>query len=242
MPPSHSNERPDRPRPPIIAITADVIDRSGRPTLAVSRAYADAVTAAGGMPVFIGPPDKVQTDPEATAAACLDAFDGFVLTGGDDPRTEPFGVPTDPRITPVHPDRQAFETELLRALETSREDAPVLGVCLGMQMMALVAGGELDQHMPGSTDTHAEHWERDHAIESSDPLLPSAGTVHSKHKQAIRDPGSLAVTANAHDGIVEAVRDTRRRWYLGVQWHPERTADRALGQKLFDDLVAAAKA
>ena len=67
-----------------------------------------------------------------------------MFIGGDDPRTEPFGEPTHPKATPVEPERQAFETALLEELQR-RPGAPVLGVCLGMQMMALHAGGKLNQ-------------------------------------------------------------------------------------------------
>ena len=173
--------------------------------------------------------------------------DAFVFTGGDDPRTEAFGEPSDPRITPIFPERQEYETALLRILigESPRPGAPpVLGVCLGMQMMALVAGGSLDQHMPEIVPTHADHMGRDHELiaEAGAPFLPARGTVHSHHKQAVRDPGRLRVLARAHDGVIEAIGDPRHPFLIGVQWHPERTESAALGQALFDRLVERARA
>jgi putative glutamine amidotransferase len=187
--------------------------------------------------------------------------DGFVLTGGDDPRTEPFGEPTHPQACLIHPLRQEYETELLRALLIAGK--PVLGICLGMQMMALVAGGRINQHMPDSVSTARDHRAEDaqrtgrdamHAIvpDLGAPACPatrllSAATggsgpphVASRHHQAVSDPGSLRVIARAHDGVIEAVTDPSRPYYIGVQWHPERTEHPALGLDLFRALVQAA--
>jgi len=113
----------------------------------------------------------------------------------------------------------------------------VLGVCLGMQLMALHAGGALDQHLPDSLPTAADHWGRkNHQVAGE---LGSA-LVQSHHRQAITNAGSLRVAARAHDGVIEAVRDEDRRFYLGVQWHPERTADDGLGSGLIFNLIEAA--
>jgi putative glutamine amidotransferase len=176
---------------------------------------------------------------EQTVAACS----AIILTGGDDPRTEPFGEPTHPKANPVHPLRQRYETELLEYLHDEAPDVPVLGICLGMQMMALVAGGRLDQHMPESMPDAERHWGRTHGVqrvESSQPL-DLDGVVFSRHRQAVADPGCLSVVARSDDGIIEAVRDPRRPFYLGVQWHPERTEDPTLGRDLFHHLIAAAR-
>jgi putative glutamine amidotransferase len=227
---------PDRP---IVGVTPDVFDRSERRTQSVSSAYLDRIVRAGGVPIVL----TAHADLVPEHARLCDAF---VLTGGDDPRTEPFGEPSDPRITPIFPERQEYETALLRVLmgDGARGGAPpVLGICLGMQMMALVAGGTLDQHMPASVPTHADHMGRDHDLiaEANAPFLPARGTVHSHHKQAVRDPGGLRVLARAHDGVIEAIGDLDRPFLLGVQWHPERTESPALGQVLFDRLVEAAR-
>ena len=219
---------------PLIAITTDLEPAQGTLRVFSYRTYAESVLRAGGHPVYI-PPIRGN---EAMAA---ERFDGFVFAGGDDPRTEPFGVPTHPEARPVHEDRQAFETELLRLLEVSRAEAPLLGVCLGMQMMALVAGGELDQHMPDTTPDAARHWEQSHAIVPVDGSALPAGEIYSKHRQAVSDPGPLRITAKSDDGVIEAIDDPRRPFYLGVQWHPERTPHAPLGQRIFDELVRACR-
>lgn len=203
---------------------------SDRPRHTVTTAYAEAVVRAGGIPVILPP---IASALEAHLALC----DAFVLTGGDDPVTEPFGVPTHPAAVRIHPARQEYETLLLQALNAERPDAPVLGVCLGMQMMSLIAGGTLNQHLPETHASHAAHWDRDHAIIPVAGVELRAGIVHSRHRQAVSDAGTLDVLATSPDGIIEAVGDRSRPFYVGVQWHPERTSDRALGEALFARLI-----
>lgn len=226
---------------PIIGITADIVVAPGRLKADVGLAYADCVHRAGGTPIILPPiPDLI----DAHLAIC----DAFVFTGGDDPRTEAFGVPTHPKANPMHPQRQAYELGLLGRLQ-ERKDTPVLGVCLGMQLMSLVNRGTLDQHLPESHPDPARHWDAQHTIklaphadhESASrwlPLTTSDRLVTSKHKQAVMNPGALRVIAHSDDNLIEAVDDPARKFYVGVQWHPERTSDDALGQAIFDALVS----
>lgn len=217
---------------PLVAITTDLIDRNDRPTAICTTAYAHRVHEAGGLPVLLPPiPDLAERAPER--------FDAFVFTGGDDPVTEPFGVPTHPRADRLRPERQALEVQLLRALKARRPDTPVLGVCLGMQLMALVDGATLDQYLPETTPSAARHWDADHPIHPTPAgVWLSPGNVHSRHKQAVADPGALTIAATSDDDLIEAIEDPRRRYYKGVQWHPERTDESALGADLFAQLIA----
>lgn len=216
--------RDDRP---LIGITADRTEKRHQ----AAHAYVAMVEQAGGLPIILPchPPLAA-----AHAALC----DGFVLTGGDDPLMERFGEATDPRTVPVHADRQAYELALLDLLDERRRETPLLAVCLGMQFMGLHAGGRLDQHMPDNVPSHADHvGDKPHEIRGE--LGP--GIVTSHHNQALREAGRLRVIAVAHDGVIEAVDDPHRPFYLGVQWHPERTADERLGLGLFQRLVAACR-
>jgi putative glutamine amidotransferase len=235
---------PWRPGPsrPVIGITTDIADPApeGAPPklrATLSLTYIRAVTAAGGLPVLLPPVLELAYE---FARRC----DAFVFTGGDDPRTEPFGEPTHPKATPVHPDRQAFEIALLDEL-LRRPAAPVLGVCLGMQMMALHAGGALHQHMPDVLPTAEDHrHDATHPIKTviePHPVI-EPGAVTSHHRQAVRAPGRLRVVAVAPDGVIEAIDDPARPFYVGVQWHPERTAFEPLGATIFARLVQAARA
>lgn len=229
---------PTTRKPPVVGILPDLADGRVR----VRRGYADAIRRAGGRPVVLSPPTG-ETDRVPAIEEALELCDAFVFTGGDDPRTEAFGERTDPRTTPVDPDRQAFESDLLaHVLERAGtpDERPALGVCLGMQMLALVAEGALDQWMPDTTPTHADHWaDRAHAVVPEPGGDEWAGTVTSHHRQAVRDPGRLGVRARAHDGVIEAIELEGARFVVGVQWHPERTPGHALGDALFERLIAA---
>jgi len=237
-------EQADRARP-VIGIAPDVTEpKPGSIRAVCTLAYAEAIHRAGGWPVVL--PPSVEMLPDHLARC-----DGFVISGGDDARTEPFGAPTHAKATPVHPVRQAFDTALLDAL-LARSGTPTLGVCLGMQMMALVAGGRLDQHLPDTLATAADHSGNAvhgvRATESSGPigeLLRSLGPraalpVTSSHRQAVVDPGRLRVAAMSDDGVIEAIDQPGAPFFVGVQWHPERTEDDRAGLEVFRRLVAAA--
>ena len=229
-----ARRRYDGAVPPLIGLTCDVYrDDQGRVRFRCPATYCAAVAGAGGVPVLL-PADV------ALIPALLERCDGFLLTGGDDPAMEPFGAATHPRAELVDPQRQAFETALVQAL-AARPATPVLGVCLGMQMMALVAGATLHQHLPDvlgdAAATHAG--DRRHAVALQGEPRPIE--VVSSHHQAVADAGTLAVVGRAPDGVVEAVANPARPLYLGVQWHPERGLDEPFSRGLFERLIAAAR-
>lgn len=210
----------------IVGITAD----TGETGYTLARTYTQIVSDLRAVPIIL-PHDVAAI--ETYLAVC----DAFVFTGGDDPTMEPFGCATHPKAKPIDAGRQEFEVALLQALK-ALHDVPVLGVCLGMQLMGLVHGGRLDQHLPDALPTHEQHWgKKDHAVSG----LLGEGIIQSHHRQALTDPGNLEVAAVSDDGVIEAVHDPGRAFYLGVQWHPERTADESLGRDLFARLVNAVK-
>ncbi|MDP7005812.1 MAG: gamma-glutamyl-gamma-aminobutyrate hydrolase family protein [Phycisphaerales bacterium] len=206
---------------PIVGITADIHENRHR--LAVS--YSNSVLNAGGVPVILPPIFGAEWD-------YISVCDGFIFSGGDDPIMEHWGITTHQKSTPVSIERQVFELSLLEKLQ-SKPKIPILGVCLGMQWMGLIAGGTLNQHLP--EDVLQIHSDSNHEVDG----LIGAGIVHSNHHQAITDAGNLTVVATSDDGLIEAVRCNSRNWYVGVQWHPERTDDEILGQGLFNQLVKA---
>jgi putative glutamine amidotransferase len=225
---------------PLIGIASDVSEpRPGRPRVEAALAYAACVRTAGGVPVLLAPiPDLIPD--------YLRLCQGFVFTGGDDPRMELFGKPTHAKATPMHPIRQAFDTALLGELLRDQH-IPTLGVCLGMQMMALVAGGDLNQHLPDTLPTHESHAQNAlHTVEvvggsGGGVLAKSSQPVVSHHRQAVSDPGRLNVIATSTDGVIEAIADHSKKFFIGVQWHPERTGEGPLGQGVFDRLVQACR-
>ncbi len=233
--------------PPLIGITLDnAANTAESGKYEVGIGYSRAVADAGGAPVLL------PHEPEHAlryAALC----DALILTGGVDPDTTALPAPW-PGRGPVHPSarlmdprRQAFELALLAAADTHRTK-PVLGVCLGMQLMTLHRGGTLNQYLP---DTHDDtvvrrHRSGDHPVRltADSPLgaCGDTGVIHSHHQQAVADAGTLRVTATAEDGVVEAVDDPARPFYLGVQWHPERGDQGPLSRGLIAALVAATRA
>jgi len=240
---------------PIIGITCDTMQTpvtgalAGRGTGEMiaryqsPQGYARMVAWAGGVPVLL-PLDS------GSLGAYLEMCDGFVLSGGDDPDMAalpddwPGRTTTHPETVLVDPARQRFEVMLVEALQ--KTDHPILGVCLGMQWLALAAGGQLIQHLPDqigpqlaswhARTTHPLHHVLDH------PLLPRGGEVYSSHHQAVANPGSLITLATGPGDVIEAIIDPDHPFRLGVQWHPEKTTTAHLGIGLFQKLVNASRA
>jgi putative glutamine amidotransferase len=204
---------------------------AGSPEHRMASPYAlcDAITAVGGTPVLL-PHEAGRIDDYLAACGAI------VLSGGDDPDTTPFGEPTHPMAQLVTPRRQAFELAMLAALDATAH--PVLGICLGMQYMALHHGGSLCQHLPDVLDADAAalHAHGTHAVTALDGAPFDSHDVFSHHHQAVSDPGRMRTVATAGD-VIEAVAQTGERFYLGVQWHPERADE---GQALFTRLIGAA--
>ena len=224
---------------PIIGITTYVESASwlvwrDLPTALIPQAYVRAVTLAGGRAVLL-PPDEVDAD-------VLRALDGLVLSGGADLGPELYDATPEP-LTDSRPQRDAGEMLLARAALAA--DLPILGVCRGMQLLAVAAGGRLDQHLPDVLG-HEKHRPAPGVYGEHEPsfvpgsriaaLMGDDLGVHCYHHQGVADAGTLTVTGRTADGVIEAVEDPARRFVLGVQWHPEVITD----QRLFGALVRAA--
>ncbi|MEM6256825.1 MAG: gamma-glutamyl-gamma-aminobutyrate hydrolase family protein [Planctomycetota bacterium] len=236
---------------PFLGITVDNKENTAESgTYESAVRYSLAVAKAGGLPVLLPHASEL-------AGAYLEQIDGLILTGGADPAMEPFGCETDHRARRIAPGRQAFELALLETIDRHYEEVdrdkhlPVLGVCLGMQLMALHHGASMDQYMPESmgeqaASAHIDNAEHTLVFEHNDSVLrPSEQPVVSSHRQRITDAGALRVVARAADETIEAVDDPSRPFYLGVQWHPERkdlNADDPLNLGLICKLVETAAA
>jgi putative glutamine amidotransferase len=191
----------------------------------VYEAYLDAVRAAGGMPLVVpaGPSDIDRL---------LAIADAVVLTGGDmDIHPSLYGQQVEGRLDRVEPGRTDLELALARACLA--RDVPVLGVCGGMQVLAVAAGGTLVQDLPvpDATDPSripheqpGDPAEPSHPIRVVDPAARWIGAtvqVNSTHHQAVDDPGALVACGWAPDDVIEVVVHPEHRFALGVQWHPE---------------------
>ncbi len=189
--------------------------------------YADAVEATGGVPLLLPPLAQV-----GAADAVVARLDGLVVSGGADVEPGRYGESAHPRTAAWRPDRDAWEVALLDAAEAI--GLPVLGVCRGMQVMAVRAGGTLDQHVPDLVDheRHSPGGDQFGSVEVvTTPGSRVAGFVGDRlivnchHHQSVRShPGFVAV-AHAADGTLEAMETEGDRFCVGVQWHPETAAD-----------------
>jgi putative glutamine amidotransferase len=208
------------------------------PATLVPAAYVDAVVAAGGVPVLI-PPVGFVTE-------ALARLDGLVLTGGADLDPALYGAAPHPATDGVRPDRDAAEAALLRGALGG--GLPVLGVCRGMQLLNVVHGGTLHQHLPdrvgheghrltpGRFAPHVVETEPGSALRT---LIGPRAAVPSYHHQDVAQVGDgLRVAARALDETIEALELPGPRLVLGVQWHPEAGEDQTLFEALVDDARA----
>jgi len=184
--------------------------------------YSQAVIAAGGIPVFL-PVDLAPVD-------VIDELDGLLLTGGDDISPDRYGAAIEANTHPPDPTRDAYEFAMLdHAVERS---LPTLGICRGLQLVNVHAGGTLHQHVPahafidepGSVEQHVV------SIEPASVLAGIYGTSHpvnSLHHQSVDQLGAnLRVTASTDDCGVEAIEHADLP-IVAVQWHPEMLATAA---------------
>jgi putative glutamine amidotransferase len=206
--------------------------------------YVDAVRRAGGRPCLILPGD------DTTPAALIEAFDALLLVGGGDVEPSWYGQASHGEIYGVESDRDAFEIGLLK--EADRQHVPTLAICRGMQVMNVAFGGALIQHLPD----HGEY--RPHGAPSGEDRISHEVKLHpgsrvamavqadvlscsSHHHQGVDALGEgIAATGWSDDGLVEAI-ERDGGWMVGVQWHPEDTAERDPEQQaVFDALVRGA--
>lgn len=201
--------------------------------------YATAVERAGGAPVLL----PVQ---EARAAEAVVArVDALIVAGGADVDPAAYGEQPHAQTARWRPDRDAWEMALLDAAES--RGIPVLGICRGMQLMAVRAGGTLEQHLPdrlGSQvhspggDAYGDVEVTTHAGTRVREVLGKRVTVRCHHHQAVLKHPGFDVTARADDGALEAMEQSDRDFVVAVQWHPEAGAD----PRLFEAVVAHANA
>jgi putative glutamine amidotransferase len=195
----------------------------------VPYSYVAAVQQAGGRAVLLPPSDDAT--PETVAA-----LDGIIFSGGPDLDPALYGEAPGPGRA----GRDSSEVALMKA--ALDQEAPLLGICRGMQLLNVVLGGDLDKDLPGSLHlerpgTLAEH---DVTIASDSPLgrlLGERAPVRSHHHQGLRRLGEgLRAVAWAEDGVVEGI-ETDDGFAIGVLWHPEESEDR----RLFKALVGVAR-
>lgn len=207
--------------------------------------YLDAVRRAGGVPMLITPGEQRWDSP-------LQVLDALILTGGGDIDPDRYRGKRHETNYGIDPERDAFEIEMGQRVMDS--GLPTLGICRGAQILNVIRGGALVEHIPdefGESVLHRapprESVRHSVQLKRSSRLATILGLeelhVTSWHHQALRGvaPGLEAV-GHAPDGTIEAVEMPDHPWLIAVQWHPELTAATdPLQQKIFDAIVAKAR-
>lgn len=235
---------------PIIGIPTDHAETG---SLSLASSYCQAVSQAGGLPVLIPALDEA-----SLVGPWLQLLDGLLLAGGADIDPCHFGEDPLPRLGRITPERDSIELALARA--ALQAGLPVLGICRGLQVICVAAGGTLLQDIRSQVPGALKHRQQAPAWYGSHEVILEPGTrlagwlrepavrVNSFHHQAVDlvPPGFIAA-ATAPDGIIEAIEGQpgsvlkEGAFALGVQWHPEAmlAAQPAFGQ-IFAGFVAAA--
>ena len=209
------------------------------PAALIPQWYTDLFQAAGATVVLL-PPGQ---GPDA-----LDRLDGLAMAGGADIDATRYGA--EPHATADVPRTTRDASELSLYLRARERDLPVLGICRGLQVMAVAHGGTLTQNLPDVSDL--VHRERPgQFVEHEALFMPGTlaaevyGTdpviVNSSHHQAVESPGTLLVSGLAPDGTIEACEDPDSAFCLGVQWHPEHPDRREADLPLVRAFLAACR-
>ena len=194
--------------------------------------YLEAIRAAGLEPVLVMP------DAPRRAAE----LDGWVIGGGTDIDPAMYGEAPHPEVEEADTPRDAMESAILR--DALQLDKPVLAICRGLQMLNVVRGGTLVQHMEGhrAPGVHEAH---EVVLEAGSRLEAITGRrqflVNSRHHQSVSRLGEgLRILGRAADSTVEALEYTHARFAIAVQWHPEdRVAFCHEDRRLFDAFAGA---
>ena len=209
------------------------------PAAVIPLAYVTQIEAAGGRALVVPPSDEGIDE-------TLDALDGVLFSGGSDIDPSEYGHDAHEETKGTRPERDRGELLLLRA--ALERDMPVLAVCRGSQVLNVALGGDLVQHLPDvvgdEKHKHTPGVFADHDVDVKEgtrlgALLGDRAPVKSHHHQGFGRLGDgLVEAAWAEDGTLEALEDPRKRFALGVLWHPEEGEDAALFRALVDEARA----
>ena len=244
------------PARPIIGITTQTLEAvpGELPRCWVmSQRYVLALAEAGGVPQLV---PLLCDDPE-TLRLIYDGVDGILLPGGVDIDPSVYGAARSPLCGRTDPDRD--HTELMLTRWAMEERKPVLGICRGVQLINVAAGGTLYQDIATERTGAIKHdyfpdGEQNprnqlvHDVELTagsrlEDILAVSGTrVNSMHHQGIEKLGDgLVATAVAPDGLIEGIEGSNGAYLIGVQWHPEALTDNdAESRRLFAEFIDAA--
>jgi putative glutamine amidotransferase len=216
---------------------------------ALGQGYVNSINKAGGGVILL-PYDYDMID------EYLNMMDGLMIVGGFfdiDPKR--YGEKEIHTTVKLNKTREDFEDKIIsKALE--KQDLPVFGICNGMQLINIIFGGKMIQHVPDMSGA-MNHEQSHHPefedyrkpyhqinIEPNSKLFEIVGVevidANSSHHQAVREVGEeIRISARASDGIIEAIEHKTHPFCLGVQWHPEHNSS-SIDNNLFSAFVKAA--
>lgn len=210
-----------------------------KPKILVMGTITDPIREAGGIPIYRNATNRVGLK-DAIAEV-----DGLLLCGGADVNPRIYAEQVHESVYGISPDRD--RAECIALLHAKNRNLPVYGICRGMQVMNVAAGGSLIQHLPDELD-HDDHRGGRHDVWTEEGTrvfdifggVWSPDPVVSIHHQAVAQLGhDLRPTAWAEDGTVEAIESRDSKW-VGVQFHPEYAPDDEASKRFFKQLVLAA--
>ena len=222
---------------PLIGITTD----SSLEDYSVRKKYCNQVLAAGAYPILLPPVSDIEK-----TKAFLENLDGIIFTGGGDHNPLLMNEEPVPELGNINPERDNFEIPLCQ--EAYKRNLPILGICRGIQTIAIALGGHVKQHISTSVK-HSQNAPKDSVthsvkIEKGSILSEIYNSenifVNSFHHQAVDNPGSrFKAVAFSKDNIIEAIESTEYHSVIGVQWHSEQLNEEGL--KLFQWLSEEAR-
>jgi putative glutamine amidotransferase len=200
--------------------------------------YVEKLQKSGASVVLLPP------DPDCHDA--IERLDGLVMVGGADVDPAIYGAT--PMAGTDSPRESRDASELGLYLAALKKEIPVLGICRGLQIMAVAHGGSLHQHLPdlvgntlhrdapGTFNYHGATFTPGSLI--ANLVGATEITVNSSHHQAVDNHGDLTVTGLASDGTIEVCELTTAKFVLGVQFHPESSSDKATSDNILHGFVA----
>ncbi len=235
---------------PVVGITMRHAGGGARPYDQVAGTYIQALAQSGAAMVLL---------PNVPNPDAVRVLDGLLLTGGGDFAPTLFGAADEGTDWAGYsPERDAAEILYLRTLAP---DVPVLGICRGMQALAVAFGGSLVQDIPRLQPDALNHTQAQAREDTTHTVMldatsrlahivgPGPLAVNSFHHQAVeRVPAGFRAVAQAPDGVIEAIEamdmeGSGGRFAIGVQWHPETLVGRqAHAERLFLAFVGACAA
>ncbi len=191
--------------------------------------YVKAVELAGGTPIIIPVVDDLDSIWEF-----VKSLDGIIFTGGSDIDPYDYGENPDKKLGNVNPFRSRHEIELCKRVLYDTE-IPILGICRGLQLINIIAGGTLYQDLESQMKGGFNH-----SLSIFPKFYPSHQVqiqresklgkifsrekmgVNSFHHQGVKDLGrGLVASMMAEDGLAEGIELEGDRFVVAVQWHPE---------------------